>query len=352
MLHLKRNYMKKKYDLLIVTPSNSFYKVNLFNEISKERNLIVLFSGKSVTKRSNDFYSNQMNFTYLFLPKGIVSSFCKLIEVFRSIGCKNIIFSGWDFFPILPILYIFKFHRIGCIVESSINESVINGWKSFFKKIFLKRVDVVLASGTLQEQLVRCLGFEGQVSRFGGCGILNYQKQPKFEYRNEVRKFLYVGRLVPIKNVAMLVDFFNKHPEFRLTVVGTGKDEVKLKKMANSNILFVGSVNNLDIAEYYQQADVFLLPSKSEPWGLVVEEALNNGCPVIVSDKVGCSEDLVKELKSGIIFKSNDFADLENAIIKISDLDTYNNYRENIANFNFGERAKRQVNAFLSFSNE
>lgn len=56
--------------------------------------------------------------------------------------------------------------------------------------------------------------------------------------------------------------------------------------------------------------------SKSEPWGLVIEEAMNNGLPVIVSNKVGCSIDLVAEDVNGIIFDLDDRNSLKNAVLE------------------------------------
>jgi glycosyltransferase involved in cell wall biosynthesis len=60
----------------------------------------------------------------------------------------------------------------------------------------------------------------------------------------------------------------------------------------------------------YRVADVFVLPSRSETWGLSINEALACGTPVIVSDKCGASIDLVKEDENGLVFKSEDGQDL------------------------------------------
>ncbi len=77
--------------------------------------------------------------------------------------------------------------------------------------------------------------------------------------------------------------------------------EEELKAMAKQNVHFLGAINNKELSGYYQKMDVFVLPSLIEPWGLVVEEALNNGLPVIVSDRVGCAEEIIDE-SNGIVF--------------------------------------------------
>ena len=121
----------------------------------------------------------------------------------------------------------------------------------------------------------------------------------------------------------------------------------ELKSIANKNISFLGAIDNKNLAQYYQNADVFILPSKSEPWGLVVEEALNNGTPVIVSDKVGCHYDLVTAT-TGLVFKSENIESLQEQISKICSINFYNNLRRGISQLDFLKRAQNQVKAFVS----
>lgn len=72
--------------------------------------------------------------------------------------------------------------------------------------------------------------------------------------------------------------------------------------MAKDNIRFLGHVPNDSLPEIYERHDVFILPSRYEPWGLVVEEALFRGLPVIASDKVGSAADMVAALETGAVF--------------------------------------------------
>jgi glycosyltransferase involved in cell wall biosynthesis len=68
------------------------------------------------------------------------------------------------------------------------------------------------------------------------------------------------------------------------------------------NITFLAGVNWYEVPNYLALADVFVLPSTSEPWGLVVNEAMVCGLPVLVSDCCGCVEDLVKNNENGFSF--------------------------------------------------
>ena len=139
---------------------------------------------------------------------------------------------------------------------------------------------------------------------------------------------------------------FNELPEFHLTIVGFGVLEEQLKALAGQNITFSGAVKNTDLSSYYQASDVFILPSKSETWGLVVEEALNNGLPVIVSDRVGCKDDLVTE-ETGLIFKSNDKADLKRTVLQIANPDLYNKLRLGVSKLDFERRNQEQISVYV-----
>lgn len=202
-------------------------------------------------------------------------------------------------------------------------------------------------SGISQKKLIETLGFRGKIFIQGGVGLFFVQSQPEYEERHDVKNFIFVGRLVEQKNLPLLIDVFNEFPDFNLNIVGFGELENKLKNMARSNVHFLGAVDNKALPKIYQQNDVFILPSKSEPWGLVVEEALNNGLPVIVSDNVGCKDDLVTE-KTGLVFQSGSKVSLSQAVKKITDIQFYNSLRKNISNLDFKKRMKNQVDVFLS----
>ena len=151
-----------------------------------------------------------------------------------------------------------------------------------------------------------------------------------------------------MKNLSLLISVFNELPNLTLTIIGFGEDEDKLKALAKENIRFLGAIPNKELVEYYRDMDAFVLPSKSEAWGLVVEEALNNGLPVIVSDKVGCRDDFVTK-ETGIVFDHSSPDSLKEAVLKMTDINIFNTLRMGVSHLNFIERGKRQVAAFLDF---
>ena len=132
--------------------------------------------------------------------------------------------------------------------------------------------------------------------------------------------FLYVGRLAEEKNVQLLLKAFSKMDKESsiLLILGDGPEGDVLKEYVRSNnldnVFFKGHVFFPEIVSFYKAADCFVLPSKSEPWGLVVNEAMIMGLPLVLSSAVGCCSDLMKESQNGFIFDNNDIEDLEKSL--------------------------------------
>ncbi|QPG05140.1 glycosyltransferase family 4 protein [Salinimonas marina] len=120
------------------------------------------------------------------------------------------------------------------------------------------------------------------------------------------KNLLYVGRISKEKNLASLMSWCKTNTYFennwRLVVVGEGDERASLEKQYSSeNIVFKGARKQKEIAECLLDATILILPSTSEPWGLVVNEAYYNYCPAIISTYCGCYLDLViKEEKQSL----------------------------------------------------
>ena len=138
-------------------------------------------------------------------------------------------------------------------------------------------------SGTPHKRLLDKLKLKGPQYITGSVGIFRKEGVEYHSPQSPLR-FLYVGRLTAVKNLPVLIDCFNRNG-LPLTIVGGGEDEATLKAIAAPNIRFTGFIANEYLSEIYESHDVFILPSLSEPWGLVVEEALYRGLPCIVSDR-------------------------------------------------------------------
>lgn len=134
---------------------------------------------------------------------------------------------------------------------------------------------------------------------------------------------LFAGKLEEKKSPLLLLNAFLKlaREDVHLLFVGNGIQEAQLKEIAKgqSRIHFIDFKNQSEMPVFYQASDLFCLPSAGpgETWGLAVNEAMACGKAILVSDKVGCGADLVKEKYNGMIFHSESLSDLSNKLSRL-----------------------------------
>lgn len=134
------------------------------------------------------------------------------------------------------------------------------------------------------------------------------------------KNFIYIGRLMEIKNTVRLLEAFHQlnTAEWGLILVGEGKDKDRILKFIKDyelqNIHFIPAQPWQEVPRFMALAQVLVLPSYSEPWGLVVNEAMACGKAVIVSEKCGSAPDLVKQNTNGFTFDPFDVNQLKNSM--------------------------------------
>jgi glycosyltransferase involved in cell wall biosynthesis len=108
-------------------------------------------------------------------------------------------------------------------------------------------------------------------------------------------------------------------PRPYLLIAGDGDERQNLERQAagDPDVRFLGFRNQTELPRFFDLCNVFVLPSRHEPWGLVVNEAMNAGRAVVVSDEVGCQEDLVREGETGAVFPAGDVAELAAALKRV-----------------------------------
>lgn len=147
------------------------------------------------------------------------------------------------------------------------------------------------------------------------------------KFKANRKAFLFVGSLYPLKGIDLLIKAFaekyNNNPDWCLVLVGNEKNGFNYRQLIASlgiekQVMFRGVIPAKDIYSAYSASDVFVLPSRYDGWGMVVNEAIYCGLPVIASDAVGASAHLVTP-ENGYIFQSNKFIDLANCMKQYQD---------------------------------
>jgi glycosyltransferase involved in cell wall biosynthesis len=119
---------------------------------------------------------------------------------------------------------------------------------------------------------------------------------------------LVVGRLVPSKGIAELLDAWDRLPsrlrsDWTLLFLGSGPLASRVEQARDTHrpgeIVRVPAVQPREVIDFYSAADLLLFPSLEDPWGLVVNEAMACGLPVLCSPRAGCAKDLIQPGENG-----------------------------------------------------
>lgn len=193
-----------------------------------------------------------------------------------------------------------------------------------------------LATGVNQKEYVcRYLKDQEQIHIIGNpapglSGLENLKSYPGRDSIREELKWsndfvlLYVGRFSQEKGLCTLLnsleDLHARRCKIKTVFVGMGPCEDDLKARAdqrNLNVEFTEFLEGEELTKRYIAADSFILPSLSEAWGLVVNEAMEAGLPVVASNKVGAQQTLVHHGKNGIVFPAGDSRRLTSGLINL-----------------------------------
>lgn len=135
-------------------------------------------------------------------------------------------------------------------------------------------------------------------------------------------RVLYVGRLDAVKRALDLVRAFRELPaaawDWHLDIVGDGPNRLSVAAAATADprIQMHGAVEYEELDTFYRKADILVLPSRHEPWGLVVNEAVGFGLWVVVSDQVGAKE-LITSPERGVVFPVGDIQRLGECLQRV-----------------------------------
>ena len=214
--------------------------------------------------------------------------------------------------------------------------------KQLFFKMLRQLVDGVLPIGTLNAAYWRhYLGEDFPLSPMPYAVDNEYFQQKSREARAGREKLLtalnldatrpvilFASKLQSRKRCEDLLEAYVRlspgpgiEPHPYLVIVGDGEERANLERKAGasgfSGIRFCGFQNQSELPRYFDIASVFVLPSRHEPWGLIVNEVMNAGRAVIISNEVGCGTDLITDGVEGCIFPAGNVEALTGALRRV-----------------------------------
>jgi 1,2-diacylglycerol 3-alpha-glucosyltransferase len=273
-----------------------------------------------------------------------------LLDALDSVDPDAVAIPGWGFdFARAALAWVRKRGRIAILMsESKEDDSPRVWWKELAKRLFsVRHFHSAIVGGSKHRAYLRRLGMMEERIFYGYDIVDNgYFIDSVDAIRNrqnpldiptcvrERRYFLAVNRFIPRKNLAALVIAFSEFLKgsevadaWDLVLLGDGLQKDELVQLVSrldlqNRIHFPGFQTYSQISHWYSFANVFIHPALSEQWGLVVNEAMAAGLPVVLSQRCGCYPELMVEHETGISFDPESHQQLTAAMIRLSENDS------------------------------
>ena len=198
----------------------------------------------------------------------------------------------------------------------------------FFASYSIKNADLIRSISSFTEEQVKVYGYKDNFVRFPAwINLSKFLEAKTIRDKHDDFKIIFVGSVTDRKNPDLIVKAISElDDEISLEIIGPTPNKTYLnelkKSISNSqhkkNILLTPFIAIDELIEKYSNADLFILPSKSEGLGRVVIEAQATGCPVLVSSNTG-AVDLIIDHETGYIFENDNLEDLKDKIKNIID---------------------------------
>ena len=209
-------------------------------------------------------------------------------------------------------LKVYEKNQLVASFREFVNKSC--SWNPFYKKALRSYYKIYCINNETQKQISRIIGKD--VPLMPELALRDeYKNLPIRKEKNDILKIVFVGRLIGKKGIAFLVDALSLMPtdmDWELLIFGDGDDRALIEKqIADSgigkNVKLMGNRPLNQIAEAYQQADVFVLPSLRETSGNVLLEAMAYAVPIVAFDTSFCR--LLKEVDCGVFINTEQALD-------------------------------------------
>jgi glycosyltransferase involved in cell wall biosynthesis len=338
--------------LVIITEIISPYRIPVFNALARHTGIdlhVIFLAENDPAQRQWLVYKDEIRFSYEVLPswRRRVGRHNFLLNwgaetALRRAAPDFIVCGGYNYIASWQSMSWARRNRVPFILWAESTTRDLRGGRAlieFLKTRFLRGCDAFVVPGKSSIDYLRNYGVPEEMI----FTAPNAVDTPFFAQRAELirrqapmhrrtlglpaRFFLFAGRLVPEKGIFDLLDAYQAlTPEIRnevgLVFVGDGPARSTLHQRAAAvdpgAIHFAGFAQREHLATYYALADVLVFPTYTDTWGLVVNEAMACGLPVISSDAAGCVADLVEHGWNGRVVSAGEVGQLSSAMDELA----------------------------------
>lgn len=319
-------------NVLFITNIPAPYRIDFYNELGKSINLTVIFEAKGAEGINFNWNIDEIKyFKAIFLNEGNIKEKRVDWKIFKYLNEKkydHIVITNYSYFTEMAALIYMKIKRIPYYFETDggliRKENII---KRYYKKFLVSNAKGYFSpSKSSDEYLIFYGALKNRIFRYPftslkSKNILNdtCTKEEKIELRKLLgikEKFviLAVGQFIHRKGFDILLKACkNLEDDVGVYIIG-GKITKEyldiIKEFKFKNIYFEEFKTNHELQQYYKSADVFILPTREDIWGLVINEAMANGLPIITTNACVAGLELVNNNKNGFIINTNDEIEL------------------------------------------
>lgn len=335
----------------ILTEIIAPYRIPVFNALARhpEIDLHVIFLARTdAALREWRVYEDEIRFSYEVLPswrkKIGHQSLLLNSRVERTLARSRpdaVVCGGYNHLAFWQALRWARRHRIQFLLWSEStagDQRNARGLVEALKRAFLRRCDAFVVPGKSALNYLEAFGVTRNnvfvaknavdTELFASIAIKarNHAAQLRNQLALPARYFLYVGRLVQEKGVSDLLAAYARlseglREEVGLVIVGDGSLRGELEATAREIypgiVHFSGFIHREQLPAYYGLAECLVMPTHTDPWGLVVNEAMACGLPVICTTVAGCAPDLIRE--NGKLIEAGNIDQLHDAMADIAD---------------------------------
>ena len=340
--------MKRR--ILILTEIIAPYRIPIFNALAARQEIelhVVFLSESDTSLRQWKVYLEEIQFSYQVLQsfRRRIAGFHVLITrgVSGALDRANpevIVAGGYNYVAMWEAKRWARLRGIPFLLwsESNSQDSRRNLWPvEFAKRKFIDDCQGFVVPGRSAAEYLAGLGAGKEkifvapnavdVQRFAKGGEQTPRNRAQMDQSGlPPQYFLYVGRFVRSKGIYDLLKAYSDLPEdvrqtAGLVFVGDGKERSELmrrsREIRTGCVIFPGFVQRDELPAYYANANALVFPTHSDPWGLVVNEAMACGIPVIATDVAGCTADLVCDGMNGYVVRARHPGQLTQAMLKL-----------------------------------
>lgn len=328
--------------ILFYTNIPSPYRVDFFNELGKYCELTVLFETGNSKERNEAWKDYKfINFRGIILKgirTGTDSSFCPEIVTYLK---KNqydhiVVTQVASFTAIWAVLYMYIKGIPYCYEGDGGFAGSRKGLKAGIKRFIIGNASYCLSTSKVFDEYCEAYGAKkDKIYRYSFTSVKEKDllerpltKEEKLQIRNVLNMkedyiLLSVGQFIYRKGFDLLLEMSRfLPPTIGIYIVG-GKptaEYLELKEKWNlQQVHFVDFMEKEQLKKYYQAADVFVFPTREDIWGLVVNEAMANGLPVVSTDRCVAALEMIETGKNGYIVPINDVSEMKKAVESILD---------------------------------